>query len=153
KAIELKPDFAYAYCWLVRSLIERADFAGANEACALALNHIAGKDFRLINIALILISVPDAHGCDALLAVHCAKKHLEHVPEATYAWSTLGAAHYRAGNWREAIAALEKSIAMPPYVGEVKGPDPETNRVTQKELEKLAMALYECGDSFDWFFL
>jgi uncharacterized protein HemY len=39
-------------------------------------------------------------------------------------WNVLGAAHYRAGNWKEAVGALEKS-----------------------------MELRKGGDSFDWFFL
>src|SRR5262249_57843159 len=39
-------------------------------------------------------------------------------------WTTLGVAHYRAGQWKEAVAALDKS-----------------------------MELRKGGDSFDWFFL
>ena len=39
-------------------------------------------------------------------------------------WNTLGVAHYRASDWKSAIAALEKSIK-----------------------------LRQGGDSFDWFFL
>src|SRR5262249_551464 len=39
-------------------------------------------------------------------------------------WNTLGAAHYRAADWKNALAALEKS-----------------------------MDLRKGGDSFDWFFL
>src|SRR5205085_5244188 len=39
-------------------------------------------------------------------------------------WNTLGAAHLRAGNWKDAITALGKS-----------------------------MSLRKGGDSFDWFFL
>jgi len=45
-------------------------------------------------------------------------------PEAVFVWNTLGVAHYRAGDWKAAIEALEKS-----------------------------MALRNGGDSFDWFFL
>ena len=39
-------------------------------------------------------------------------------------WNTLGVAHYRAGDWKAAVEALEKS-----------------------------MALRSGGDGFDWFFL
>src|SRR5207247_1141032 len=53
-----------------------------------------------------------------------AKQAVEREPkEGTY-WNTLGAAHYRAGDWQAAIAALDKS-----------------------------MELRQGGDSFDWFFL
>ena len=43
--------------------------------------------------------------------------------EAAY-WTTLGAAYYRAGDWKEAVAALEKSSELP-----------------------------DGGNSFNWFFL
>jgi WD40 repeat protein len=54
------------------------------------------------------------------LALHAVKS----APAGGVFWNTLGAAHYRAGDWKEAVAALEK-----------------------------AMALRNGGDSFDWFFL
>ena len=57
-------------------------------------------------------------------AVELAKKAVELNPGAGHIWNTLGAAHYRAGNWEEAIVALEKS-----------------------------MQLRSGGDSNDWFFL
>jgi serine/threonine protein kinase/Tfp pilus assembly protein PilF len=57
-------------------------------------------------------------------AVGFAKKAIELAPDAGNFWNTLGAAHYRAGNCKEAVAALVKS-----------------------------MELRNGGDSFDWFFL
>src|SRR5207244_849060 len=53
-----------------------------------------------------------------------AKQATRQAPgEAPY-WITLGVAHYRAGNWEESLAALQKS-----------------------------MDIGKGGDSFDWFFL
>src|SRR5262249_31177224 len=57
-------------------------------------------------------------------AVELARKSVELTPKDGNHWNTLGVAHYRAGDWKAAIAALEKS-----------------------------MELRKGGDSFDWFFL
>ena len=35
------------------------------------------------------------------------------LPEEAVYWTTLGAAYYRAGDWKEAVAALEKSSELP----------------------------------------
>jgi tetratricopeptide (TPR) repeat protein/serine/threonine protein kinase len=76
------------------------------------------------NLAWLLASCPDARFRDAGKAVALAKKAVEIVPKEGDFWNTLGEAHYRAGNWKEAVAALEKS-----------------------------MELRNGGDSADWFFL
>ncbi len=52
-----------------------------------------------------------------------AQRAVELSPDTGNCWNTLGVAHYRAGNWKESIAALEKS-------GQLRE-----------------------GDSYDWFFL
>jgi tetratricopeptide (TPR) repeat protein len=57
-------------------------------------------------------------------AVALATKAVELTPTAGNNWNTLGVAHYRAGDWKAAVTALEK-----------------------------AMKLREGGDAFDWFFL
>jgi tetratricopeptide (TPR) repeat protein len=76
------------------------------------------------NAAWFLATCADPKFRDPSRAVKLAQKATELAPmEGTY-WNTLGAAHYRAGNWKEAIAGLEKS-----------------------------MELRKGGDSFDWFFL
>jgi uncharacterized protein HemY len=53
-----------------------------------------------------------------------AKKAVKLAPAVGNYWKTLGAAHYRAGSWKEAVATLETS-----------------------------MELRKGGDSFDWFLL
>ena len=57
-------------------------------------------------------------------ALNLAKKAVELAPKEGTFQNTLGVAHYRAGDWKAAITALEKS-----------------------------MELRKGGDSFDWFFL
>jgi serine/threonine protein kinase/tetratricopeptide (TPR) repeat protein len=75
-------------------------------------------------VAWLLATTPDAQSRDAEKAVRFAKRAVELAPNDGTIWNTLGAAHYRAGNWKDAIAALEKS-----------------------------MELRQGGDGHDWFFL
>jgi Flp pilus assembly protein TadD len=44
-----------------------------------------------------------------------AQRAVELTPDSPHIWNTLGVAHYRAGNGAQAIAALEKSMAL--YAG------------------------------------
>jgi tetratricopeptide (TPR) repeat protein len=74
--------------------------------------------------AWLLATCPDATIRDAKRAVEYARKAVELDPAKGGYWNTLGVAEYRAANYKEAIAALEKS-----------------------------MKLRKGGDSFDWFFL
>jgi WD40 repeat protein/serine/threonine protein kinase/Flp pilus assembly protein TadD len=76
------------------------------------------------NLAWLLATCPDAKFRDPKRAVELAKKAVELAPKEGNHLNTLGAANYRAGDWKAAIAALEKSMERR------KG-----------------------GDSFDWFFL
>ena len=41
-------------------------------------------------------------------------KLIQNSPKVRDVWTTLGVAHYRAGAWNDAIAALEKSEAAAP---------------------------------------
>ncbi len=61
---------------------------------------------------------------DGPQAVQLAREVVKKLPKARAFWNTLGAAHYRAGQWQEAREALEK-----------------------------ACELGKGGDGFDWFFL
>ena len=78
----------------------------------------------LNNLAWPLATSADPKLRDPARAVELAKKAVELKPKEGSCWNTLGVAHYRAGDWGAAVAALEKS-------GELR----------------------QGGDSFDWFFL
>ena len=94
-------------------------------ACYQRAIEFSPKSAELRNsLAWLLATSTDAKLLDPKKAVELAKKALELAPEAGMYWNTLGAAQYRAGNWKEATLALEKS-----------------------------MELRKSGDSFDWFFL
>jgi tetratricopeptide (TPR) repeat protein len=79
---------------------------------------------RLNTWAWQLATHPDPRRQHARAAVVLASKAVEISPEEGTYWNTLGVAHYRAGEWKDAAVALEK-----------------------------AMSLRAGGDAFDWFFL
>jgi tetratricopeptide (TPR) repeat protein len=76
------------------------------------------------DLAWLLATCPDTKFRNARKAVELAKKAIVLAPKEGNHWNRLGAAHYCAGEWKPAIAALEKS-----------------------------MELRNGGDSFEWFFL
>jgi Flp pilus assembly protein TadD len=124
RAIELKPDYAQA--WILRGSAYRAlhqydkALADVNKAIELDANNALLRN----NLAWFLATCPETKLRDASRAVALAQKAVALAPKAGMIWNTLGAAHYRAGNCKEALAALEKS-----------------------------MELRNGGNSFDWFFL
>jgi serine/threonine-protein kinase len=90
-----------------------------NEAAYLRL--LAIKQNRL---AWFLVVCPDMQVRDPKQAVELAGRAVENAPQEGSSWNTLGAAHFRSGNWNECVIALEKS-----------------------------MQLGRGGDGFDWLFL
>jgi tetratricopeptide (TPR) repeat protein len=76
------------------------------------------------NLAWSLATCPDLKGRDAGQAVELAKKVSELAPKDGNAWKVLGAAQYRAGDWKAAIEALQK-----------------------------ANQLKDGGDGYEWFYL
>jgi tetratricopeptide (TPR) repeat protein len=83
-------------------------------------------DFAMAHnqLAWLLATCPDPRFRYPGEAVRLANRAVELDPQSGPSWNTLGAAHCRAGDWKDAIEALEKS-----------------------------MQLRKGGDSFDWFFL
>jgi tetratricopeptide (TPR) repeat protein len=78
----------------------------------------------LNNLAWGLATAAERKDRDGRKAVALAQLAVKAAPAIGGWWNTLGAAHYSAGNWKEAVATLEKS-----------------------------MELQKGGNSFDWFFL
>jgi tetratricopeptide (TPR) repeat protein len=122
KALELLPGSALtllnrglAYEKLGRWAEALADCSRAVELdpkCAPACN----------GCAWLLATCPNPRFRDPARAVELAKKAVGLAPKKGSCWNTLGVAHYRARDWRAAVAALEK-----------------------------AMELQRFGTSFDWF--
>jgi tetratricopeptide (TPR) repeat protein len=124
KAIAIDPKFVPAHYNLGIALATKGDLAGAIAAYRQAIR--LKKDYPEAhnNLAWLLATCHDTHFRDADQAVRLATKAVELAPNVGNLWNTLGVANYRAGKWKTAIGALEKS-----------------------------MALRKGGDSADWFFL
>jgi eukaryotic-like serine/threonine-protein kinase len=82
------------------------------------------KPYQANNLAWELATSLNPLHRDPSLAVELAKQAIRQLPGEAGCWNTLGVAHYRAGNWEESLAALQKS-----------------------------MDLGKGGDSFDWVFV
>jgi tetratricopeptide (TPR) repeat protein len=61
------------------------------------------------DLAWLLATCPEPKFRDPQRAVECATKAIALAPKDGFIWNTLGAARYRAGNWKAAIEALDKS--------------------------------------------
>jgi tetratricopeptide (TPR) repeat protein len=102
--------------------LHRFDKAIADYSRAVELAPKAAWAFN--ELAWLLATCPEDKYRDAGKAVALARKATELTPKDGTVWNTLGAACYRAGNWKDAVAAFVKSAE-----------------------------LRNGGDSFDWFFL
>jgi tetratricopeptide (TPR) repeat protein len=116
--------------------------------------------------AWFLATCPDANWRDPARAVELAKQAVQLWPaDKTYGtsywntlgapyyhagtnWTTLGVAHYRADQWKDAIAALQKSIDLRKH--SVDGEEPKGDRVAA--LQKMTEIL-KGADALDWLFL
>ena len=64
-------------------------------------------------LAWLLATCPHPQVRDPRRAVTLARQAVERAPQESAAWSVLGVAHGRAGDWLAALAALEKAVALP----------------------------------------
>src|SRR5262249_35618482 len=62
------------------------------------------------NLAWMLATASDPKGRNPARAVELAKQVTEAAPENAQWLNTLGVAYYRAGDWKAAVATLEKAI-------------------------------------------
>ena len=109
---------------LAENLLQQAkwDYAIAVHTDAIQLQ--PGKSTTYNALAWLLATCPDQQVWKPARAVELATKAVELAPKDGAYWNTLGAAHYRAGDYRAAIEALGK-----------------------------AMEFRSGGDAFEWFFL
>jgi serine/threonine protein kinase/Flp pilus assembly protein TadD len=120
KAIELAPTLAIAHYNFGAALLgkkERLPEAIASFQNALACHrraierNPADRD-ALNEMAWFLVTCPHVPLRDPVEGVKQAQKAVELGPSNGLFWNTLGAAYYRARNWKEAVAALEKSMQL-----------------------------------------
>ena len=64
------------------------------------------------SLAWLLVTCPHTPLRDPAEGIKLAQKATELEPNNEAYWNTLGVAHYRAGNWNEAVAALKRSVQV-----------------------------------------
>jgi len=66
------------------------------------------------SLAWLLATTPNPQLRDPPRAVELAKETVKHMPMDPNKWNTLGVSYYAAGDWQNAITALEKSEELAP---------------------------------------
>jgi tetratricopeptide (TPR) repeat protein len=115
KGIELVPDHPLALRGLmIRGLSHSrlGKFAKAREDYRAVLKRVPNHSAAHNALAWLLATCPDAKLRDPKAALESAKKAVELEPKQGVCWKTLGVASYRAGDWKAAVAALEKGMAL-----------------------------------------
>jgi tetratricopeptide (TPR) repeat protein len=119
KAVALDPTLHMAHYNLGTALLEKgcpeeaiASFQNAI-ACQRRVSELNPTDpYSRNELAWFLVTCPHVPLRDPVEGVKLAQRAVELAPDNGNFWNTLGAAHYRAGNWKEAVAALEKSMQL-----------------------------------------
>jgi serine/threonine protein kinase/tetratricopeptide (TPR) repeat protein len=124
QAIKLNPKRPGAHANLARALSQKGNTEEAIAECREAVKLAPNNPHANNALAWMLATCLDVKFRDAHQAVQFAKKATQAAPKVASLWNTLGVAHYRAGQWPEALAALENS-----------------------------MQLGDGGDASDWFFI
>jgi tetratricopeptide (TPR) repeat protein len=109
EAVRLKPRSARSQANLGQALCVNGRPGEAGDAFREALRLAPNDPIMINNYARYLATCPEAEFRDASQAVRLAQKAIELKPKSGGYWNTLGAAHYLAGHWPEAVAALEKA--------------------------------------------
>jgi tetratricopeptide (TPR) repeat protein len=109
EALRLKPDDAGAHIRLGTALWAKGLLDQAITEFKEALRLKPDDASALANLAWFLATCPDPRFRDGARAAEHAKRAVELDPKAGNNWSNLGVAQYRAGRWKEALAALEKA--------------------------------------------
>ncbi len=109
EATRLEPTFVWPYRHRAEAYELKGEFGKAIADYSEAIR-IDPKDAGVYNkLAWILATCPDSRLQDATRAVELAEDAVKLEPNNPKIWNTLGAARYRAGNWKTAIEALQKS--------------------------------------------
>ncbi|MBI1917218.1 MAG: protein kinase [Planctomycetes bacterium] len=124
EVIRLQPDNANSLDSPVIVLWKQGKLNQAIAACERLIELEPNQAVCHNELAWLLATCAEAKFRNPKRALELAKKAVALSPKERNYWNTLGVAHYRAGNWKEAVAALVK-----------------------------AMELDQGGHSCDWFFL
>jgi tetratricopeptide (TPR) repeat protein len=112
EAIRLDPKFAMPQNNLGIALMAKGDLDGAIVAYREAIRLDPKYALPRNNLAWLLATCTDGNLRDPSRAVDLAKEAAQLDPNNANFFSTLGVAHYRAGDWQAAAAALKKSTQL-----------------------------------------
>jgi tetratricopeptide (TPR) repeat protein/serine/threonine protein kinase len=115
KAIELAPNaprMVEVYLVRARAHQQLSHYGQAVADFQLFLKRVPSHHVAHGILARLLATCPDAKVCDPGRAVESAKKAVELAPKVGIHWTWLGVAHYRAGDWTAAVAALDRSLKL-----------------------------------------
>jgi tetratricopeptide (TPR) repeat protein len=113
KAIKLDPKFASAWVNRGNAYAKLGQPAKAVADYEMVLKKLAPAHASAHNcLAWLLATCPEPKLRDPRRAVALAKKAVQLAPKVGDYWGTLGTAQYRAGDWKAAVAALERSRAL-----------------------------------------
>jgi tetratricopeptide (TPR) repeat protein len=122
------------------------------EALRLKQAHLRPEDpftlTALENLTWLLANVPDTELRNYARAVELATKQTQLAPDKPESWGCLGAARYRLGEHKQAIADLEKAVSM------LKLDTLSDTAAAASNAYFLAMARWELGDKAkarEWF--
>jgi non-specific serine/threonine protein kinase/serine/threonine-protein kinase len=128
---EMKPAMQSAL-WTLAGMYQKAGKVDQARECYDKALELAGglekdhpfRGFAVSNLAWFLATAAESRARNPTRAIELARQAITLAPEEGSSWNTLGAAQYRAGDWKAAVASLQRS-----------------------------MELQKGGGSYDWFFL
>jgi superkiller protein 3 len=112
KAIEINPKYVYAHTNLGLALRSQGKLDEAIAAYRKAIESDPKSPWGHNSLAFLLATSPDLKLRDPGLALTHAKIATEIDPANVLFFNTLGTVYYRNGDWKAAIAALEKSMEL-----------------------------------------
>jgi tetratricopeptide (TPR) repeat protein len=139
--LRFHPECAEAYIFWGRALARTGARTEAVKVWQQAVEHSRGKATVVGFVAGYLVRSFDLRMENAEAAVQLAhaiqlaQQAVTLEPHNSRFWRTLGTAYYRAGKWRDAVAALEKAMQLSGSGG-----------VASNDLFFLAMAHWQLGD-------
>jgi tetratricopeptide (TPR) repeat protein len=109
KAIELDGKHIPALTRRAQCYHQLGRLAAAHDDLRKALDSVSSDAGQQNELAWFLANCPEEKLRDPRRAVELARKAVELSPQTGTFWNTLGAAHYRAGDWKAALDALRTS--------------------------------------------
>jgi tetratricopeptide (TPR) repeat protein len=146
KAIEINPKADVAQ-YDIGVALEQKGLWDEAIACYRRAMDLQPKDPDYIqHLAGLLANCPDLKYRDPNQAMSLARKGMELAPENANSWLILGAAHYRLGEFKAALEALDKGMALSEKLAPSRKP--------YSSLFMLAMTHWQLGDkdlALSWF--